>query len=93
MAGSLTPAGKAWAALAAGVFAWEIYAADGQLLSEEVDRWLVSHPVVTRAVIAVMAMHLANALPARFDVVSILFNLIRGISGYCNRLVRVTRSA
>jgi hypothetical protein len=68
---------QAWALLAAGVVGYEIACKDGQLLSECVDDWLVSRPIVTRAAIAALALHLGNALPERYDVVSLGFQAIR----------------
>jgi hypothetical protein len=43
---------QAWAMLAAGVLGYEVVCKDGQLLSECVDEWLMSRPILTRAVIA-----------------------------------------
>lgn len=60
---------KAWAALGLGILAYEGLCPDGELLSEQCDRWLESYPVSTRAAIAVVALHLANGLPDRFDLV------------------------
>jgi hypothetical protein len=62
---------QAWALLAAGVLGYEVVCKDGQLLSECVDEWLMSRPILTRAVIAALALHVGNALPVRFDVVSL----------------------
>jgi hypothetical protein len=68
---------QAWALLAAGVLGYEVVCRDGQLLSECVDEWLMSRPILTRSVIAALALHLGNALPARYDVVSLGFMVIR----------------
>jgi hypothetical protein len=73
---------QAWAILTAGVLSYEIACRDGQLLSEGVDEWLVSRPVLTRAAIAAMALHLSNAVPKRFDVVSLGFQALRHSSRY-----------
>lgn len=54
---------QAWGLLAAGVVIYEVTCDDGELLSEQADRWLVSNPILTRAVIAAVALHLANLLP------------------------------
>jgi hypothetical protein len=67
----------AWTALTAGVLAYEILCKDGELLSERVDQWLLSRPILTRAVIAALALHLGNAVPQRYDVVSLGFSVIR----------------
>jgi hypothetical protein len=68
---------QAWALLAASVLGYEVVCRDGQLLSECVDEWLVSNPILTRAAIAALALHLGNALPQRYDVVSLGFQAIR----------------
>lgn len=75
---------QAWTVLAAGVLSYEIYCKDGELLSDCVDKWLVSRPVLTRAVIAALSLHLANALPARCDVVSLGFFGIRRASRWAH---------
>jgi hypothetical protein len=61
----LHPSDYAWAVLIAGVVAWEIFSPPGELLSEAVDRYLVRHPVLTRAAILITAAHLLNALEVR----------------------------
>ena len=71
---------QAWAVLAAGVVGYELACKDGQLLSEGVDEWLLSRPILTRAVIAALALHLGNALPERYDIVSLGFLAVRKIS-------------
>ena len=57
----------AWTALGAAVIAYEILAPEGQLLSEGVDRALLRYPILTRIGIALVACHLVNAIPERFD--------------------------
>ena len=68
---------QAWALIAAGVLGYELVCKDGQLLSQCVDEWLVSKPILTRAAIAALALHLGNAVPERYDVVSLGFRAIR----------------
>lgn len=60
-------ANKAWAALGAGVVAYELVCPVGETLSEGVDRALESHKWLTIAAIGVTALHLANALPPQVD--------------------------
>ena len=79
---------QAWALLAAGVLGYEVVCKDGQLLSECVDEWLVSKPILTRAAIAALALHLGNAVPERYDVVSLGFQAIRRSSRYWQRSSR-----
>jgi hypothetical protein len=66
--------------LAAGVMAYEIVCDEGELLSEGVDEWLAAKPILTRAVIAALALHLGNALPVHYDVVSLGFLGVRKAS-------------
>ncbi|NKS33192.1 hypothetical protein GS534_24505 [Rhodococcus hoagii] len=68
---------QAWLALAVLIVAYEVRAADGELLSEAVDRLLVSHPVLTRAAIALVALHLANAINPKFDPLHLLAVALR----------------
>jgi hypothetical protein len=79
---------QAWGLLAVGVLGYELVCDDGQLLSECVDEWLVSRPVLTRAAIAALALHLGNAVPERYDVVSQGFRAIRQGSRVVQRLAR-----
>lgn len=60
-------AARAWSALAAAVIAYEVLAPEGQLLSEGVDRALLKYPRLTRIGIALVACHLVNAIPDRYD--------------------------
>ncbi|MUL79061.1 hypothetical protein [Mycolicibacterium sp. CBMA 226] len=73
---------QAWATLAAGVIGYENVCREGQLLSAGVDELLASRPILTRAAIAVMALHLGNAVPNRYDVVSLGFVALRQSSRY-----------
>jgi hypothetical protein len=79
---------QAWAVMAAVVLGYEVVCKDGQLLSECVDEWLVSKPILTRAAIAALALHLGNAVPERYDVVSLGFQAIRRSSRYWQRSSR-----
>lgn len=80
---------KAWLVLGTGIAAWEIGAADGELLSEAADRWMVSHPWITRAAVAAVGLHLCNALPDRFDPLHQLFRLKKRPGLALGRLLRV----
>jgi hypothetical protein len=57
----------AWLALAAGVVTYERYAPPGQLLSEAMDRYRASHPIIARAAVCYLALHLLRAIPRRVD--------------------------
>jgi hypothetical protein len=79
---------QAWGVLAAGVLAYELACNEGELLSEGVDDWMATKPILTRAVIAALALHLGNAVPTRFDPVSMGFHGIRKGSRYLTALKR-----
>lgn len=70
---------QAWTTIAVGVLAYDLACDDGCTLSEQVDSWLTTHPVTTRAAILVLAAHLANALPPRVDPVHVVFVALRRI--------------
>lgn len=67
----------AWVALAILIAVYEIFAPEGELLSEAVDRFLVRHPWLTRGVVAVVALHLLNLLPTRVDPVHHVAKMFR----------------
>lgn len=62
----------AWLALATGVLAYEIRAPRGELLSEAVDRYRASRPVLTYAAIVFVAGHLARLWPRRIDPLCVI---------------------
>lgn len=76
----MKPAEQAWLAIAAIVITHNVSASDGDTLSEAVDDWIVSHPVLTRTVIAVLALHLTNAISNRLDPVHLAFVRVRAVS-------------
>lgn len=69
----MKPCDRAWCVLAAGVVVYDLCASDGQTLSEGVDRYLQARPRGTRLAIAVLAVHLANVIPVRYDPLHWLF--------------------
>ncbi|MDD7813717.1 hypothetical protein PP713_14195 [Mycobacterium sp. CSUR Q5927] len=66
-------ADRAWLTLGAGVIAWDATCPAGCTLSEAVDYYLERRPWLTRAVVALVALHLINALPSRLDPLHLLF--------------------
>ena len=68
---------RAWVILGCGVVAYELVAADEELLSEAADRWMVRHPWLVRAVAFLLAAHVANAIQPRYDPVHRLFVVTR----------------
>lgn len=57
----------AWMALGGAIIAYEASSTYEELLSCAVDRYLVAHPWLTRTVIALTALHLANLCPPFID--------------------------
>jgi hypothetical protein len=57
----------AWAALVAGIVAYEVACPPGQLLSEAVDRYRIRYPIITNGIICYVAMHLLRRWPQRVD--------------------------
>ena len=68
---------RAWVILGCGVVAYELVAADEELLSEAADRWMLRHPWLVRTVTFLLAAHIANAIQPRFDPVHRLFVVTR----------------
>lgn len=58
---------RAWIVLGAAVTVYEVFAPEGELLSEVVDRGLVSHRLLTAGAVLVTAAHLLNVLPKCVD--------------------------
>jgi hypothetical protein len=67
--------GPAWLVLVAAVTAYEIATPADQLLTAACHRALAKHPVVTRAAIAITALHLAALLPRQVDPFALLSRL------------------
>jgi hypothetical protein len=82
---------KVWLGIAAVVLAHNSTAEDGDTLSEMADEWVLAYPVLTRAVIAMFALHLANAIYARYDPVHLAFTVTR--TWRRRRVVVVVQSA
>lgn len=59
--------GRAWLLMVTAIAAYEVWAPDGELLSEAVDRGLEKHPLLIHAAIAVTALHLLNRVPEWCD--------------------------
>jgi len=87
----------AWVAMTLGIIAYEIFAPENELLSEAVDRFLVSHPILTRVVVIAVAAHLLNVIPNEVDPIHQIATLSRvrssqGLATYRLRRVRGTGS-
>lgn len=58
---------RAWIILASAIVTYEIVAQPDELMSEAVDRYLDTRPWLTRLIVAIVAAHLLNLIPSRFD--------------------------
>ncbi|QCG78071.1 hypothetical protein SEA_LILIZI_110 [Mycobacterium phage Lilizi] len=72
----MRPADKAWATMATGIFLYEAFAKDDELLSEGWDRYMKSHPVIAFAGPFLVAGHLTNTLPPWADPIHQSFLLL-----------------
>lgn len=77
---SLAPGELAWATLGLGVVAYNSMTSEGQMLSEQADRWVDRHPILTRTIVGVVAAHVANAAPAKYDPIHWLFIGVRKLT-------------
>lgn len=69
---------KAWIGLAVYIAAVEIAAPPGETLSEAVDNWIERHPgkALWYAGVFVVATHLLNLMPKRFDPIHRMFAVL-----------------
>ena len=70
-----------WQTLIAGVIAFEIACAEGEMLSHGMDRLLEKYPIWPRIAVVLLAAHVANLIPTKYDAVSVVFNVVRGFRG------------
>lgn len=68
----MRPSDRAWITLGIGVLAWDKLCADGETLSEAVDRYLDARRWITHAIVAAFALHLCNWLPGHIDPIALL---------------------
>lgn len=72
---------QAWAVVFGLVIAHELTCAEGQLLSEEVDRALAKHPVLVYGFTLLTVAHLLNWLPNRFDPYTVFGSPLSRLKG------------
>jgi hypothetical protein len=63
----MTPADGAWAALAAGIIGWEVFAwlkLEDQLLTDAAHRYMERWPIVTAVAVGTTALHLTGVYKA-----------------------------
>lgn len=65
----------AWIALVLGILGYEIAAKDNELLSEAFDRYMERTPWLMRIITGLVALHLINAIPPRYDLLHLVFSL------------------
>lgn len=73
---------RAWAVLAAGIALYDLTCPNGQMLSEGVDRALERGPAAkaaTLGLIGITALHLANAIPERYDIFKVGIDAARRV--------------
>lgn len=74
----MRPSTEAWLAVGAGVLAYDLLCPSGETLSEACDRAIETHPVLTLGLIGATALHLANAIPQRFDPFAQVLSFVKG---------------
>ena len=65
--------GRAWVALAGGVAAYDLIAADDEQLTNAARRYLESQPIATAAMILLTSLHLLGGIPPWCDPISLTF--------------------
>lgn len=77
----MRPSSVAWAAIGAGVIAYDVLAPAGETLSERVDDAIESHPIATIAAVGAVALHLCNVFESyhieKFDVIHQAASIVR----------------
>lgn len=72
----LTPT-IAWGLIGMFALLYNLTSPPGGTLSEQADKWILKHPVLVRAAIVILAAHIGNLVPARYDPIHRAFNLRR----------------
>jgi hypothetical protein len=68
---------RAWVALACGVAAYDLIAADDEQLTNAARRYFKSQPIVTASTILVTGMHLIGGIPPWCDPIALTFAAYR----------------
>ena len=80
---SFSAGSAAWAVMGLSIIVYNLKAKEGEMLSEQADRWIERHPVAARAAVGVVAAHVANAAPQRLDPIHFMFTILRRPRGDC----------
>jgi hypothetical protein len=70
---------RAWVALAGGVAAYDLIAADDEQLTHAARRYFKSQPIATASMIVVTALHLVGGVPRWCDPISLTFATYRRV--------------
>lgn len=73
-------ANRAWLILAAGVIGYDLWCKPGETLSEGADKWILKHPWLARLGLGVVAVHVANLVPAKADPIHLGFNAAKRLT-------------
>ena len=68
---------RAWMALAGGVAAYDLIAADDELLTNAARRYFKSQPIATASMILVTGLHLIGGIPSWCDPITLTFAAYR----------------
>jgi hypothetical protein len=68
---------RAWCALVGGFLVYDLFAREGQTLSEGFDHYIQARPRVTRIVTISLVAHLINLVPERYDPLSRTYLLLK----------------
>lgn len=71
---TMRPADYAWLSLAAGVVTWEMLCPPDELLSQAMDRYRATRPVIVHLGVIYIAAHLLRRWPRRADPLHRLAN-------------------
>jgi len=74
----LLTAKRAWTCMAIGIMAYELACPEGELLSEGADRAIERHPMLVPLTALVIAGHVANLFPDRYDPIHLGFTFLKG---------------
>jgi hypothetical protein len=73
------PSDRAWLALGVGVLTYDVACRDGEMLSQASARYAREHPVAAYAVVAAVALHLVDRIPAAVDPIHWVGIGLRGL--------------
>ena len=74
---------RAWLALAGGVAAYDLIAADDEQLTNAARRYFKSQPIATASMILATALHLVGGIPPWCDPITLTFAPYRRLLRQC----------